>query len=323
MSELLTMEMVKQARERLDGVARRTMQPLSPAASRRAGCNVYFKLENQQRTGSFKLRGAYNMISGLSDEEKARGLIAASAGNHAQGVALAAKEFGAKAVICMPEAAPKTKIERTRAYGPEIVLKGQFVDDALAEARRLEKEHGYTFVHSCDDPLVMAGDATIGCEILDELPDTDMIVVQVGGGGLIAGIAYAAKHIKPDIKIIGVESSRLPSMKKSLEAGKILTVDGTQGLADGIMARAPGDNTFGLVQKYVDDVVTVDDDEVADAMRLLIEDIKTVPEGAGACTGAALLNGKISLDGVKNVVALVSGGNVDMSTLADVIEEKI
>ncbi|MGI6204273.1 MAG: threonine ammonia-lyase [Anaerovoracaceae bacterium] len=320
MSEILTMDMINEARERLRGVAQVTGLSRSHQVSEKSNANVYLKMENLQRTGSFKLRGAYNKVASLADDEKKRGVIAASAGNHAQGVALAAKTYGTNAVICMPEHAPMTKVKNTKSYGAEVVLKGAFFDDAAAEARHLAKERGLTFVHPYDDPLVMAGQGTIACEILEQLPETDVIVVPVGGGGLIAGIAFAAKHIKPEVKIIGVQTENIPSMKESVKAGRRLTVDGPASLADGIMVKTPGENTFEIVREYVDDIITVDESEIAQAILLLIEEVKTVPEGAGACPTAALINGKVAGGSARNIVSLISGGNIDINTMTRVID---
>lgn len=320
MSEILTMDMVNEARERLNGVAQHTALTMSQQLCDMAHSKVYLKMENLQRTGSFKLRGAYNKVASLSEEEKAKGVIAASAGNHAQGVALAAQVFGIPATICMPEHAPLSKVAATKSYGADIVLKGEFFDDAAAEAKRLEKEKGFTFVHPYDDPVVMAGQATIACEILEQLPETDVIVVPIGGGGLISGISFAAKTLKPGIKIVGVQTENIPSMKESIRNGKRTTVSGPVTLADGIAVKTPGENTFKIVQKYVDDIVTVDESEIAQAILFLLEKVKTVSEGAGACPTASLMNGKISGISSKNVVSLVSGGNIDINKMTRIID---
>ncbi|WP_251443161.1 threonine ammonia-lyase [Veillonella intestinalis] len=316
---LVTLDMVKEAQQRLRGVAQRTAIMQSTSLSERCGCEVHLKMENFQRTGSFKLRGAYNKVASLTEAERARGIVASSAGNHAQGVALAAKEYGCRATICMPSNAPIAKIEATHSYGADIVLAGDFYADAYEKACSLEKEKGFTFCHPFDDPVVIAGQGTIGLEILDELPDTDVIVVPIGGGGLISGIAVAAKAIKPDIRIVGVQTQNMPSMKQSVAEGKVTTVPALKSLADGIAVGTPGTVTFDIVSKYVDEVVTVSEAEIAESILFLLERVKTAVEGAGACPVAALVNNKIShLEG-KKVVALVSGGNIDVNMIDRII----
>jgi len=320
MSEILTMDMINEARERLKGVAQVTGLSMAHSVNDASHCKVYQKMENLQRTGSFKLRGAYNKVASLTDEERERGVIAASAGNHAQGVALAAQAYGTTSTICMPAHAPLSKVAATKSYGADIVLKGNFFDDAEEEARRLEKEQGLTFIHPYDDPLVMAGQGTIACEILEQLPETDVIVVPIGGGGLISGISVAAKSIKPSIRVIGVQTENIPSMRESRRNGKRTTVSGPASIADGIMVKTPGRNTFDIVQKYVDDIVTVDESEIAQAILMLLEKVKTVAEGAGACPTAALINGKISGISNKHVVSLISGGNIDINRMTRIID---
>lgn len=316
---LVTLDMVKEAQERLKGVAQRTAIMQSTSLSERCGCEVHLKMENFQRTGSFKLRGAYNKVASLTEAERARGIVASSAGNHAQGVALAAKEYGCKATICMPSNAPIAKIEATHSYGADIVLAGDFYADAYEKACALEKEKGFTFCHPFDDPVVIAGQGTIGLEILDELPDTDVIVVPIGGGGLISGIAVAAKAIKPEIRIIGVQTQNMPSMQHSVEAGKVTTVPALKSLADGIAVGTPGNLTFDIVSNYVDEVVTVSEAEIAESILFLLERVKTAVEGAGACPVAALMNNKIDQLAGKKVVALVSGGNIDVNMIDRII----
>ena len=311
---MLTLDMVREAQEALRGIARRT--PLDRAP--KFGENVYIKAENLQLTGAFKLRGAYNKIRSLTPEEAARGVIACSAGNHAQGIALSASRLGIKAVICMPAGAPISKVEATRGYGAEVVLVPGVYDDAAAEAERLTKEQGYTFAHPFNDPYVMAGQGTIGLEILEQLPEADQVVVPIGGGGLISGVAYAIKYLKPECRVIGVQAAGAASMYTSRQAGEVLTLPSVATIADGIAVKRPGDLTFALCQRYVDDIVTVRDDEIAAAILALLEDQKTVAEGAGAVSVAAVMFGKVDLVG-KNTVCVVSGGNVDVTTLSRII----
>ena len=311
---MLTMEMLEDARTALQGIARRT--PLDPA--RGLGKNVYIKAENLQLTGAFKLRGAYNKIRALSPEEAARGVIACSAGNHAQGIAWSATKLGIKSIICMPAGAPISKVEATRGYGAEVVLVPGVYDDAAREAERLTAEHGYTFAHPFNDPLVIAGQGTIGLEILEQLPDVEQIVVPIGGGGLISGIAFAVKHLKPDCRVIGVQAAGAASMYISRHSGKPTELRGVSTIADGIAVKKPGDLTFELCQRYVDEIVTVGEDEIASAILALMEGQKTVAEGAGATPVAACMFGKVDTS-EKKTVCVVSGGNVDVTTLSRVI----
>ena len=311
---MLTLQMIWEAREALRGVARAT--PLNPAKN--LGKNVYIKSENLQLTGAFKVRGAYNKLRSLTEEERARGVIACSAGNHAQGIALSATRLGMKSVICMPAGAPISKIEATRNYGAEVVLVPGVYDDAAAEATRLAEKYGYTFAHPFNDPHVMAGQGTIGLEILEQLPDVEQIVVPIGGGGLIAGIACAVKNIKPGCRIIGVQAEGAASMYASREAGHLIKLSSVSTIADGIAVKQPGDLTFELCQKYVDEIVTVRDDEIATGILALMEDQKIVAEGAGATPVASVLFGKVDVS-EKKTVCLVSGGNVDVTTLSRVI----
>ena len=279
---------------------------------------MYLKPENLQHTGSFKLRGAYYKISQLSEEEKSKGVIACSAGNHAQGVALGAAHAGIKALICLPAGAPISKIEATKALGAEVCLVPGVYDDAYAKAIELQHEHGYTFVHPFDDPLVIAGQGTIGLEILQEMPDVDAVVVPIGGGGLISGVAFALKTLKPDIEVYGVQAEGAPSMEESIAKNERIRLNSVSTIADGIAVKEPGVNTFEMVQKYVDKIVTVNDDEIAAAILYLIEKQKIVSEGAGAVPMAAVLFDKLPLKG-KKVVCTVSGGNIDVTSLNRVI----
>ncbi len=279
---------------------------------------VYLKPENLQYTGSFKLRGAYYKISQLSDEEKSHGVIACSAGNHAQGVALGATHNGIKSVICLPAGAPISKIEATKALGAEVVLVPGVYDDAYAKALELQKAHNYTLVHPFDDPLVIAGQGTIGLEIIEEMPDVEAVIVPIGGGGLISGVAFTIKTLKPDVKVYGVQAKGAPSMVDSINKGERVRLDSVSTIADGIAVKEPGVNTFDLCSKYVDEIVTVSDDEVAAAILTLIEQQKLVAEGAGAVSVAAAMFNKVPIEG-KKVVCLVSGGNIDVTNLNRVI----
>ena len=316
MSNKLSLDRIYQAAFTLKDVARKTDLIYSPHFS---GKNqVYFKTENLQVTGSFKLRGAYFKISKLTDEEKAAGIVACSAGNHAQGVALAARRMGIKATICMPDGAPISKVQATKSYGAEVALVKGAYDDAYQYACKLQEEEHATFIHPFDDPDVIAGQGTIGLEILDQLKDVDVIVVPVGGGGLISGVAYAAKSLKPDIKIYGVQAREAASMADSLKYDEQVTLNTVNTFADGIAVKHPGDLTFELIKDYVDGVVTVTEDEIAVAILALIEKQKLIAEGAGAVSLAAVMADKIPVEG-KNVVCLVSGGNIDVNILSRVI----
>lgn len=311
---MLTLEMIQDAQAALKGIARRT--PLD-AASKIAD-NLYIKAENLQETGAFKIRGAYNKIRSLTPEEASKGVIACSAGNHAQGIAKSATAMGIKSVICMPAGAPLSKVEATKKYGAEVVLVDGVYDDAAAKAAELSATEGYTFAHPFNDEYVMAGQGTIGLEILEQLPEVEQIVCPIGGGGLISGIAVAVKSLKPECKVIGVQSATVPSMFESRKAGKVVTVADGDTLADGIHVLTPGDKTFEICQKYVDEIVTVTEDEIAGAILALVEGQKTVAEGAGATTVAACLYGKVDIS-TKKTVCVVSGGNVDVTTLSRVM----
>lgn len=279
---------------------------------------VYLKPENLQHTGSFKLRGAYYKISQLTDEEKSRGVIACSAGNHAQGVALGATHNGIKSLICLPAGAPISKVEATKGFGAEVCLVPGVYDDAYQRALELRKEFGYTFVHPFDDPKVIAGQGTIGLEILEEMPDVEAVIVPIGGGGLISGVGMAIKELRPEVKVYGVQSSGAPSMAASLQEGKIQHLASVSTIADGIAVKEPGVNTFEMCNRYVDEVVTVTDDETAAAILTLIERQKLVAEGAGAVSVAAAMFNKLPIEG-KKVVCLVSGGNIDVNILNRII----
>ncbi len=314
---MLTLDKVYHAAYVLKDVVRKTDLIASPSLD--PECTLYLKTENLQLTGSFKVRGAGYKIAGLSKEEKERGVIACSAGNHAQGVALAAQKYGIKAVICLPDGAPISKVEATKSYGAEVVMVPGVYDDAYKRALELRDEKGYTFVHPFDDEDVIAGQGTIALEILDGLDDLDAVVVPIGGGGLISGVAYTLKQLRPDIKVYGVQAQGAPSMFNSVKSGKKERLDGVSTIADGIAVKEPGDNTFELVSKYVDDIVTVSEGEISSAILALIERHKMIAEGAGAVAVAAVMFKKVPVKG-KKVVALVSGGNIDVTILSRVIK---
>lgn len=315
---MLTLDRVYNASRVLKEVIRETDMIYAPNI--RKDANVYLKTENLQVTGSFKVRGSYYKISQLSDEEKAKGVIACSAGNHAQGVALAASKCGIKSLICLPEGAPISKVEATKKYGAEACMVKGVYDDAYNKAIELRDEKGYSFIHPFDDPDVIAGQGTVGLEIMEQLPNADAVVVPIGGGGLIAGVAYTIKQLNPNCKVYGVQATGAPSMEHSIADGKIETLDKVQTIADGIAVKTPGNLTYELVSKYVDGIVTVSDDEIALAILTLLEQQKLISEGAGAVPVAAVLTGKIpDIDG-KNVCCLVSGGNIDVTILSRVIE---
>lgn len=282
-------------------------------------CELYLKPENLQITGSFKVRGSAYKIAMLSEDEKKKGVIACSAGNHAQGVALAATTNGIKSIICLPDSAPISKVEATKKFGAEVCLVEGCYDDAYNKALELKDSEGYTFVHPFDDENVIAGQGTIALEILNNLDDVDAIVVPIGGGGLISGIAYTAKHIRPSVKIYGVQAAGAPSMYNSIKDGHIESLDTVSTIADGIAVKTPGDNTYDLIQEYVDDIALVTDDEVSGAILAMIEKQKMIAEGAGAAAVAAVMYDKFDLKG-KRVVAVVSGGNIDVTRLSRVID---
>ena len=283
------------------------------------GCELFLKPENLQKTGSFKLRGSGYKISMLSEEEKKRGVIACSAGNHAQGVALAATKSGVSSIICLPDSAPISKIEATKRYGAQVCLVEGVYDDAYKRALELKEERGYTFVHPFDDEDVIAGQGTIGLEIVQEMNDVDAIIVPIGGGGLISGVAFAIKSLNPNIKVYGVQAAGAPSMFNSVREGSVGSLDSVSTIADGIAVKQPGEHTFGLVQKYVDDIALVTEDEIAAAILTLIEKQKMVAEGAGAVSVAAAMFNKFPIAG-KRVVSIISGGNIDVTILSRVIE---
>lgn len=314
---MLTLDKIYHASHVLKNVVRETKLVEAPKIN--PECEVYLKPECLQLTGSFKLRGSGYMISQLSDEEKAHGVIACSAGNHAQGVALAATKYGIKSLICLPDGAPISKVEATKNYGAEVCMVKGVYDDAYAKAIELRDKCGYTFVHPFDDINVIAGQGTIGLEIMEEMSDVDAIVVPIGGGGLISGVAFAAKKLNPNIKVYGVQAAGAPSMYNSIKEGKIIKLDSVNTIADGIKVMEPGENTFKLVSKYVDEIVTVTEDEISSAILALIEQQKMIAEGAGAVSVAAVMFNKLPVKG-KKVVCVVSGGNIDVTILSRVIK---
>lgn len=314
---MLTLDKIYHASYVLKDVIRHTH--LVKARVTGNGCEVYLKPENLQITGSFKVRGSGYKISQLTEEEKKRGVIACSAGNHAQGVALAATKYGIKSLICLPDGAPISKVEATKNYGADVCMVPGVYDDAYNEALRLRDEKNYTFIHPFDDENVIAGQGTIGIEILDEMPDVDAVVCAIGGGGLISGVACAIKSLNPNIEVYGVQAEGAPSMYESVRKGEPVRLDKVSTIADGIQVKEPGENTFKLVQKYVDDIVTVTDDEISSAILELIESQKMIAEGAGAAPVAAVMFNKLPLKG-KKVVCVVSGGNIDVTILSRVIK---
>ena len=314
---MLTLDNVYRASYALKGVIRKTDVIRAPKLNPDA--DIYLKTENLQITGSFKVRGAYYKMTTLSESERAKGVIACSAGNHAQGVALAAQKNGIKAVICLPDGAPISKIEATKSYGAEVCLVEGVYDDAYKKALQLRDECGYSFIHPFNDPDVIAGQGTIALELMEQLADMDAVIVPVGGGGLISGVAYTIKMLNPSIKVYGVQAAGAPSMVKSVENGELIELPSVATIADGIAVKKPGDLTYELCKKYVDKVVTVTDDEISAAILALMEQQKLVTEGAGATAVAAAMFNKVDIKG-KKVVCLCSGGNIDVTILSRVIK---
>ena len=317
MEEMLTLEKFEEATEIVHQVTRETKLLYSKVFSDRYGNKIYLKPENMQYTGAYKLRGAYYKISTLSEEEKAKGLITASAGNHAQGVAYAAKAYGVKATIVMPTTTPLIKVERTKSYGVETVLYGDNYDEACAHAYELADEHGYTFIHPFDDLAVATGQGTIAMEIIQELPLVDYILVPIGGGGLATGVSTLAKMLKPNIKVIGVEPLNANCMQVSLEAGKVCTLDDANTIADGTAVKTPGEKIFPYIQQNLDDIITVEDDELIVAFLDMVENHKMIVENSGLLTVAALKH--LDVKG-KKVVSILSGGNMDVITMSSVVQ---
>lgn len=314
---MLTLDKIYDASRVLQDVIHPTA--IVKASAIDVNCDLYLKPECLQLTGSFKLRGSGYKISQLTDEEKARGVIACSAGNHAQGVALAATKYGIKSLICLPDGAPISKVEATKSFGAEVCMVPGVYDDAYNEACRLRDEKNYTFIHPFDDENVIAGQGTIGLEIMNEMNDVDAVICAIGGGGLISGVACAIKHLNPNVKVYGVQSEGAPSMYESLKKGERVTLKKASTIADGIQVKEPGQLTYKYVQQYVDEVVTVSDDEISTAILTLIEKQKMVAEGAGAAPLAAVMFNKVPVKG-KKVVCVVSGGNIDVTILNRVIK---
>jgi threonine dehydratase len=316
---MLELADVLAARERVAETSRHTPLDYSHTYSAMTGAEVHLKLENTQRTGSFKIRGATNRIATLSESERAAGVVTASAGNHAQGVALAASRIGVDSKIVMPEYAPISKVKATRNYGAEVVLHGEDYDTAARKAHEIEREEGRTYVHAFDDPMVMAGQGTLGLEILEDCPDLDTVVVAIGGGGLISGVATAIKAKRPDARVVGVQAEGASSVAESLEKGERVERERVDTIADGIATRTVGERTFEVIRERVDEVVTVSDSEIAIAVTALLERSKTLAEGAGAVPLAALLEGKFDYDEGEVVVPAICGGNIDLNVLTTVI----
>ena len=314
---MLTLEQFKAARATLQGVIRTTSLIHSPALSKACGNQVYLKPENMQVTGAYKIRGAYYKISTLSDEEKARGLVTASAGNHAQGVAYAAQAAGVSATIVMPTTTPLVKVNNTKDYGAKVVLHGETFDDAAELAAKLSEEEGLTYVHPFNDPAIATGQGTISYEIFQDLPDVDVILVPIGGGGLATGVSTLAKLLNPNVTVIGVEPSGAASMKASLDAGHVVTLDRVETIADGVAVKTPGDQIFPYIQKNIDDIITIPDDELVDAFLDMMEKHKMIVENAGLLPIAALSHLKCR---GKNVVPVLSGGNMDVITVASLVQ---
>jgi threonine dehydratase len=316
---MVTLSDVQAAASRIRGSLYLSPCAKSETFSEATGNTVFLKLDNLQRTGAYKERGALNRLLTLTDKQKACGVIAASAGNHAQGLAYHAGRHGIRALICMPLTTPLTKVSATKNFGADVVMYGANYDEACEEALRRSLEDKLTFVHAFDDDAVIAGQGTIGLEILEQHPEIEVIVAPIGGGGLIGGTACAVKETNPKVRVLGVQPARLPSMKVAIAEGKAVTLSPAATIADGIAVRRAGDRTLPLVQKYVDDIVTVDEEEIANAILLLLEREKTLAEGAGAAAIAAVLNHKFALSG-KNVAVIVSGGNIDVTLLSRIIE---
>ena len=316
----VTLEDVKKAQETIKEIVKKTDVLESTKLSSMTGANVYYKCENLQKTGSFKVRGACNKIANLTDEEKANGVIASSAGNHAQGVALGAKMNGIEATIVMPQTAPLAKVTATKSYGANVVLEGLVYDDAYAKALEIQKETGATFLHPFNDEYVIAGQGTIALEIFEQMNNkVDTILCPIGGGGIIAGVAVAAKALNPNVKIIGVQTANIPSMHESMKAGKVTTAFKATSVADGISVKTVGELTFNIVKDLVDDVILVEEGEIAEGLLFLMENQKVVAEGSGAVTTAAILSGKYIPKKNENVVCIISGGNIDINTLNRII----
>ena len=319
-SSVLKFSDIVAARSTLRGIAKQTSISHSKSFSQMSGANIFMKLENMQTTGAFKVRGAYNKLANLSPEERAKGVVAASAGNHAQGVAFSATKLGMQSTIFMPIFTPPLKVLATKGYGANVVLTGESFDDSFLASQEYTKQHDASYIHPFNDPLIIAGQGTIGLEIYEQQPDVDAVIVPIGGGGLIAGIAMAIKEMNPKVRVIGVNAAGAASMVASREANEIVSLPSVSTIADGIAVKTPGTLTFDIIQKYVDDIVSVTDTEIAHAAYLLLQRGKLLAEPAGVTSVAAALFNKVDLKG-KNVVPVVSGGNINMRLLEQIIEK--
>ena len=318
--EKVTIDDIRKAQDTIKDIVKRTDILESTKLSLLTNANIYYKCENLQKTGSFKVRGACNKIANLTEEEKSKGVIASSAGNHAQGVALGAKMNNIEATIVMPSTAPLAKVTATKSYGANVVLEGLVYDDAYAKAVEIQKETGATFLHPFNDKYVIAGQGTIGLEIFEQMNNkVDTILCPIGGGGIIAGIATAAKALNPNVKIVGVQTANIPSMYESMKSGKVTTAFKSTSIADGISVKTVGELTFNIAKDLLDEVVLVEEDEIAEAVLFLMENQKVVAEGSGAVTTAAILTGKYKPKETENVVLIISGGNIDVNTLNRIV----
>lgn len=318
--EKVTIDDIRKAQDTIKDIVKRTDILESTKLSLLTNANIYYKCENLQKTGSFKVRGACNKIANLTEEEKSKGVIASSAGNHAQGVALGAKMNSIEATIVMPSTAPLAKVTATKSYGANVVLEGLVYDDAYAKAVEIQKETGATFLHPFNDKYVIAGQGTIGLEIFEQMNNkVDTILCPIGGGGIIAGIATAAKALNPNVKIVGVQTANIPSMYESMKSGKVTTAFKSTSIADGISVKTVGELTFNIAKDLIDEVVLVEEDEIAEAVLFLMENQKVVAEGSGAVTTAAILTGKYKPKENENVVLIISGGNIDVNTLNRIV----
>ena len=318
--EKVTIDDIRKAQDTIKDIVKRTDILESTKLSLLTNANIYYKCENLQKTGSFKVRGACNKIANLTEEEKSKGVIASSAGNHAQGVALGAKMNSIEATIVMPSTAPLAKVTATKSYGANVVLEGLVYDDAYAKAVEIQKETGATFLHPFNDKYVIAGQGTIGLEIFEQMNNkVDTILCPIGGGGIIAGIATAAKALNPNVKIVGVQTANIPSMYESMKSGKVTTAFKSTSIADGISVKTVGELTFNIAKDLIDEVVLVQEDEIAEAVLFLMENQKVVAEGSGAVTTAAILTGKYKPKENENVVLIISGGNIDVNTLNRIV----
>ncbi len=317
---MITLDDIRRARERVEGEIARTPCARSFAFADRIAGRLHFKFENLHRTGSFKERGALNRLLTLTDEERARGVVTASAGNHAQAVAYHASRLGIPATVVMPETTPLIKVSNTRRHGARVILFGRRFSEAIEESGRLQESEGLVMIHAFDDDLVIAGQGTLGLELLDQLPDLDTVVIPIGGGGIISGTALALKTLRPGIRVVGVEAEAAPSARLSRDAGRIIEMETTDTLADGIAVKRLGERTFPMIEKFVDDIVVVGDEDIARAILLLLEREKSMVEGAGAAPLAALLTGKVKAEPNENVVAVLCGGNIDVNMLSRIID---